>query len=128
MLEIFVSIRNDLWFLAGQLRSLSVQRQVQSYLARQNQPGDPDTTIPDALGLTESQPASSSAMQALPKEKINVSVAGKMGDEICPICLAPLEATRLPCAHWFHYVCVETWLKKHDTCPKCRSGIDSTST
>lgn len=112
------------WFLAGQLRSFTVQRQVQSYLGRQNQPGDPDTTISDALGLTGRQPASPSTIEALPKEKI---YAGRTGDDMCPICLAPLEATQLPCGHWYHFVCVETWCSKHDACPNGRSSIVSTS-
>ena len=100
----FVTIRNDLWFLAGQLRSLSIHRQVQNCLARKNQP---DTTISDALGLTGRPPASSSAIQALSKEKIGVSAPGELGEEVCPICVGPIVVTKLPCGHWFHFDCVE---------------------
>ena len=110
----FVSIRNDLWFLAGQLRSLSVQRQLQ------NQPGNPDTIMSDA--------ASSSAIQALPREKIGVSAPGELDEEVGPVCLGPLEATKLPCGHWSHFKCIKPWLERHDSCPKCKGSIDSTDT
>jgi Ring finger domain len=125
---VFVGIRNDLWFLAGQLRSLSIHRRVQNYLARQNQPGNLDTTISDALGLTGRPPASLSAIQALSKEKIGVSAPGELGEEVCPICFGPIEATKLPCGHWFHFDCVEPWMKKHDSCPSCRASIEPTGT
>lgn len=42
----------------------------------------------------------------------------------CPVCLAEFEEgdvlLQLPCRHAFHAECIESWLKRHVTCPTCR--------
>lgn len=74
-------------------------------------------------------PASSTAIQSLPKKKINKQMLGSDGKAECAICkdTAELgtEVTTLPCEHWFHFDCIEAWLSRHNTCPNCRRSIDS---
>lgn len=45
-------------------------------------------------------------------------------DNECVICLENLsedDIAILECGHYFHYKCVEKWLKK-ENCPTCRDG------
>jgi hypothetical protein len=46
------------------------------------------------------------------------------GEECCAICLGDYEAQDelrvLPCKHTFHVSCVDEWLLKKATCPRCR--------
>jgi hypothetical protein len=42
----------------------------------------------------------------------------------CAICLETLtaprtEAVQLPCRHWFHRECIDSWFSKKHTCPYC---------
>jgi len=45
----------------------------------------------------------------------------------CVICLADYmtgEVLRvLPCKHYFHFYCIDRWLKDHDTCPLCVQNV-----
>ncbi len=42
----------------------------------------------------------------------------------CSICLSSLDNyTRIICGHIFHKECIDTWNKKNNTCPLCRSII-----
>nr|CAB3450079.1 unnamed protein product [Digitaria exilis] len=54
--------------------------------------------------------------------------AGSTAAEKCAVCLAGLddgeEAQLMPCCgHWFHALCVDTWLASHATCPLCRIAV-----
>ena len=59
----------------------------------------------------------------------SVMVDQKMLDKssICPICLVELmlmvEVKVLPCGHFFHGSCIDTWLGLHGSCPLCR-GVE----
>ena len=52
---------------------------------------------------------------------------GNDGKVDCSICMDELElgaeVAVLPCNHYFHHPCIESWLKLHDTCPVCRKPI-----
>lgn len=69
-------------------------------------------------------PASEEAIDGLPKRKVS---AKDKFDGDCSICMQRPdqgeEIVTLPCNHWFHFECVQSWLKEHDTCPICREGI-----
>jgi len=73
-------------------------------------------------------PASQNAIAALPKKKVRRDMLDpNTGAAECSICMDTIieggEVTMLPCSHWFDPVCIESWLKEHDTCPVCRAGI-----
>lgn len=72
-------------------------------------------------------PATATAIEALPRRKVDESMLGDNGQAECSICMDHVEVgaevTFLPCKHWFHGDCVGAWLREHDTCPHCRQGI-----
>lgn len=49
----------------------------------------------------------------------------------CPICISEICACKgkrklvkeTPCGHCFHPTCLNRWLRKHDTCPMCRTTL-----
>jgi hypothetical protein len=75
--------------------------------------------------------ASTTAIQSLPKKKVDQQMLGPDGTAECSICMDMVdigtEVTVLPCTHWFHFSCIEAWLIQHNTCPHCRRSIDSAS-
>lgn len=72
-------------------------------------------------------PASTEAIESLPKRPVTQKDAGDNGKADCSICMDEAEigsmVTELPCGHWFHHDCIKAWLTEHDTCPHCRQGI-----
>lgn len=72
-------------------------------------------------------PASTEAIESLPKKTISQKDIGDNGKADCSICMDEAElgstVTELPCSHWFHGDCIKAWLTEHDTCPHCRQGI-----
>lgn len=72
-------------------------------------------------------PAPQEVINQLPKKKIDETMLGNDGQAECSICMDNVEigteVTVLPCQHWFHFECIESWLKEHDTCPHCRKPI-----
>ena len=69
-------------------------------------------------------PASAEAINGLPKKTVG---AKEKVDSDCSICMQRPEegeeTVTLPCHHWFHFECAQSWLREHDTCPICREGI-----
>jgi hypothetical protein len=45
----------------------------------------------------------------------------------CLVCQCEYEVDeqlrRLPCGHYFHKMCIDTWLQEKDCCPYCRKSI-----
>ncbi|OOF99451.1 hypothetical protein ASPCADRAFT_203217 [Aspergillus carbonarius ITEM 5010] len=74
-------------------------------------------------------PAPPTAIQSLPKKRVDAEMLGSEGRAECSICMDTVElgteVTMLPCKHWFHYHCIELWLNQHNTCPHCRRSIDA---
>ncbi|KAK5012134.1 hypothetical protein BJ546DRAFT_849410 [Cryomyces antarcticus] len=78
-------------------------------------------------------PAPADAIANLPKVPLRQAMLGKdaikegktQGD--CSICMDEVAlgetVTELPCKHWFHGLCIESWLNEHNTCPCCREPI-----
>lgn len=81
-------------------------------------------------GDGSARPASNRAISALPEETLtNESLSHLTEDgRQCCICLedfsASERATRLPCLHLYHTVCIEDWLHKSGTCPQCKHRVD----
>ncbi|KAH8172708.1 ring finger domain-containing protein [Sarocladium implicatum] len=74
-------------------------------------------------------PASDEALQKLDRRPFTKDMLGEDGKAECAICLDDFEegqtAAFLPCKHWFHEPCVVLWLKEHNTCPVCRTPMES---
>ncbi|KAH7687453.1 Zinc finger RING/FYVE/PHD-type protein [Dioscorea alata] len=64
-------------------------------------------------------PASQALLKSLVTEVFNDDEAAS-----CMICLeefvAGVEVKRLPCSHFFHGDCIDSWFVRKDTCPLCR--------
>lgn len=75
-------------------------------------------------------PASQEAIDSLPKKKVDEKMLGAEGKAECSVCMDDValgdEVVVLPCKHWFHEQCATAWLKEHNTCPICRTGISPT--
>lgn len=45
----------------------------------------------------------------------------------CPICLCDYESgddvRTLPCFHYFHVSCIDSWLNQHSVCPLCKNDV-----
>ena len=72
-------------------------------------------------------PASEEGIASLPKKKLDEKMLGPELEAECSVCMNDVtvgdEVVVLPCTHWFDEACATAWLKEHDTCPICRSGI-----
>ncbi|GBG26111.1 E3 ubiquitin-protein ligase ATL42 [Hondaea fermentalgiana] len=67
----------------------------------------------------------------LPVEKFDPASFAEKGYSLeCSICITEFEPDeelrRLPCDHFFHKDCVDTWLNQNATCPMCRNDISNT--
>ncbi|KAJ6134886.1 hypothetical protein N7512_000046 [Penicillium capsulatum] len=75
-------------------------------------------------------PASTTAIQSLPKKRVDQEMLGSDGKAECSICMDAVkvgtEVTVLPCSHWFHFSCIEAWLSQNNSCPHCRRSINAT--
>lgn len=64
-------------------------------------------------------PAARSVIEALPHVKISEEMVSE-----CPVCKDSFRvgdyAKLMPCKHLYHFDCIITWLKMHNSCPVCR--------
>lgn len=68
--------------------------------------------------LKSSSPADQSVLEELERQE-----GAAHEDAECAICLSESPGdglVALPCAHSFHYPCIESWLQNQSTCPVCR--------
>ena len=74
-------------------------------------------------------PASDEALNNLDRRPVTKDLLGDDGQSECAICIDDFAsgqtAVFLPCKHWFHEQCVVLWLKEHNTCPVCRTPIET---
>jgi hypothetical protein len=80
---------------------------------------------PDLLSNQITPPVTANEFAQLDSIQI---VKSQLSDESsCSICLCPFEdgegAKCLPCQHFFHTLCIHTWLCKAGTCPVCRDIV-----
>ena len=43
--------------------------------------------------------------------------------ETCSICFNPEMDTKTNCLHYFHFTCIDRWLKINPECPVCRTKL-----
>ncbi|XP_074592486.1 putative E3 ubiquitin-protein ligase XERICO [Curcuma longa] len=65
---------------------------------------------------------------ALGRRRAAAAAAASERASDCRVCLARFEpdsmVNTLPCGHFFHRACLETWLDyQHATCPLCRTYV-----
>jgi len=49
------------------------------------------------------------------------------GDVLCIVCRDEMDrAVQLPCGHYFHSHCLRSWLERQQSCPLCRTEVDTT--
>lgn len=85
-------------------------------------------TVPDNQG--RARPASAGAIAALPSETMTAASLSHLTEDRrqCCICLEDFDAgevaTRLPCLHLYHALCIGDWLQTSGTCPQCKHRVD----
>lgn len=62
---------------------------------------------------------------AIPTMRFNREASSSIEDAQCSICLGEYQEKDVlrimpKCGHNFHLCCIDTWLRKHSTCPVCR--------
>jgi hypothetical protein len=85
---------------------------------RQRRDGQHHVSIAPLRGLTPEE------LEALP-QRVLCESDEQLGEEnVCSICLLDFcsgeEVRDLPCKHFFHKACVDSWLAAETTCPLCR--------
>lgn len=69
-------------------------------------------------------PASAHETSLLPRITVTSHDIKQSQDDACVVCLEELCigtcATRMPCGHLFHQLCISSWLRKCNQCPVCR--------
>lgn len=88
------------------------------------------TQLLNQMEGTGPPPADSERITTLPKVIVSQELVDGCTD--CAICQEKFtlgeEVRQLPCKHYYHFDCVEPWLKLHDSCPVCRLSLSSTQT
>jgi uncharacterized membrane protein YqaE (UPF0057 family) len=68
-----------------------------------------------------------SSFDCVNKDKRMIKISGKQLKEECSICLDDLcvnSASQLKyCNHIYHTACIRKWLKRHASCPLCRTEL-----
>jgi len=89
-------------------------------------PGLDEASYEELLQLEDVRvPASAAALQSLPTFTVKAGTSAPP----CSICMMEYEAgeqlTSLPCAHSYHSVCIEKWLKSYSkNCPICKHSLE----
>jgi len=88
------------------------------------------TQLLNQMEGTGPPPADANRIETLPKVIISQELVDACIE--CAVCQEKLtlgeEVRQLPCRHYYHFDCIEPWLKMHDSCPVCRLSLSSTQT
>lgn len=80
---------------------------------------------PNNPANVKTRPAADTAIASLPRKLFKDLTSAEAGD--CLICTESYDAEQvvieLPCQHFYHDQCVETWLKQFNSCPTCREPL-----
>jgi len=96
-----------------------------------------------SLNLTEGLPNGGAERRLTIEELNNLAPLRDCSSGECSICYNPMNyernledvedeepterVRRLPCSHYFHSVCIETWFQRDLRCPNCRTNVRSVS-
>ena len=76
------------------------------------------------LHHTRENPTDTAIVSELPETKIDDIKKLDNDKKNCVICMEDFKngdkTTNLPCLHMFHTNCIQSWLKKQNTCPICK--------
>lgn len=74
-------------------------------------------------------PATEEGLKNLERKPVSKEMLDNQDKTECSICIDDISegdmSLYLPCKHWFHEQCVVLWLKEHNTCPICRTPIET---
>lgn len=92
---------------------------------------DDDDAIVDEFGNLVDVPKSgftSVQLRHLTKRRRVKDLGEKVQLERCLICLEDFKKSmivcEMPCSHYFHVPCIETWCKNNKTCPLCKHEMN----
>ena len=65
--------------------------------------------------------------ELLQETEITEQILNKLDNKQCLICLDNYEIgekiSYLPCFHFFHFLCIKSWVQRSDKCPLCKNVI-----
>ena len=85
---------------------------------------DLNELIERMLHYNRDNPTSEAIVSELPENQIDDINKLDNDKKNCVICMEDFKngdkSTNLPCLHMFHTNCIQSWLKKQNTCPICK--------
>ena len=85
---------------------------------------DMNDLIERMLHYSRDNPTDATIVSELPETKIDDIKKLDKDKQNCVICMEDFKngdkSTNLPCLHMFHTNCIQSWLKKQNTCPICK--------
>ncbi len=109
---------------SGNIRRIIIPMGGMGNMGRMGNQNDLNELIERMLHYNRDNPTNEAIVSELPETKIDDINKLDNDKKNCVICMEDFKngdvTTNLPCLHMFHTNCIQSWLKKQNTCPICK--------